>query len=71
MRGRMAERKPEDAIIPPMPMRLNELVVLMRCLEDAFESERTSESDKAVVREIMRRINLFADQQGGWWDKLE
>ena len=67
----MTERKPEDVIIPPMPMRLNELVVLMRCLENAFESERTTESDKMVVREIMRRINLFAERQGGWWDKLE
>jgi hypothetical protein len=52
-------------------MRLNELVVLMRCLENAFESERTSESDKTVVREIMRRNNLLAERQGGWWDKLE
>jgi len=24
-----------------------------------------------VVREIMRRINLFGERQGGWWDKLE
>src|SRR5215467_10880329 len=64
IRGRMAQRKPKDVIIPPMPMRLNELVVLMRCLESAFESERTSKSDKTVVREIMRRINLFAERQG-------
>jgi len=54
-----------------MPMRLNKLVVLMRCVENAFESERTSESDKTLVREIMRRINLFAERQDGWWDKLE
>ena len=71
MRGRMTERKPEDVVIPPMPMRLNELVVLMRCLENARESERTNENDKTVVREIMRRINLFAERQDGWWDKLE
>jgi len=67
----MAERKPEGVIFPPMPMRLNKLVVLMRCVENAFESERTSESDKTLVREIMRRINLFAERQDGWWDKLE
>jgi hypothetical protein len=67
----MPERAPENAIIPSMPMRLNELVVLMRCLKDTLESERISESDKTVVQEIMRRINLFAERQGGWWDKLE
>jgi hypothetical protein len=67
----MAERSAADAIIPSMPMRLNELVVLMRCLKVAFESERISEGDKTVVQELMRRINLFAARQGGWWDKLE
>jgi hypothetical protein len=67
----MAEPTPEDAIIPSMPLRLNELVVLMRCLKGALESERISEGDKTVVGEIMRRIDLFAERQGGWWDKLE
>jgi hypothetical protein len=43
----------------------------MRCLKDALESEQMSEGDKTVVREILRRINLFAERQGGWWDKLE
>ena len=57
----MTERTPEDAIIPSTPLRLNELVVLMRCLKDTLESERISESDKTVVRQIMRRINLFAE----------
>jgi len=69
-RGRMAERKPEDAVIR-MPMRVNELVVLMRCLKNALQSERTSESDKTVVREMMHRINRFAERQGARWDKLE
>jgi len=67
----MAERTPEEAIIPSMPVRLNELLVLMRCLKAALESESISEGDKTVVREIMRRINLFAERQGAWWDKLE
>jgi hypothetical protein len=71
MRGSMAERTPEDAIIPSMPLRLSELVVLVRCLKDAFESERVSGDDKTVVQEIMHRINSFAERQGGWWDKLE
>lgn len=71
MRGCMAQRTPEDAIIPSMPLRLNELVVLMRCLKDVLESERIGDADKTVVREIMRRINLFAERQGAWWDKLE
>ena len=67
----MAERTPKDAIIPSMPLRINELIVLMRCLSGAMESERISEGDKTVVREIMRRINLFAERQGGFWDKLQ
>jgi len=71
MRGCMAERTPKDAIIPSMPLRLNELVVLMRCLKDALESERITEGDKTLVGEITRRINLFAERQGGWWDKSE
>jgi len=71
MRGCMAERTPEEAIIPSLPLRLNELVVLMHCLKDALESGRISEGDKTVVREIMRRINRFAERQGAWWDKLE
>ena len=66
----MAERAPKDAKTS-MPLRLNELVVLMHCLKDALESGRISEGDKTVVREIMHRVNLFAERQGGWWDKLE
>jgi hypothetical protein len=71
MRGYMAERTPEDAIIPSMPLRLNELLVLMHCLKDALESGRISEGDKTVAREIMRRIDHFAERQGAWWDRLE
>lgn len=67
----MSEGAPENVIIPPMPMRLNELAILMRCLKDALESKRINEGDKTVVHEIMRRINLFAERQGAWWDKLE
>jgi hypothetical protein len=66
----MAERAPED-VIPSMPLRLNELAVLMRCLKSALESERITEGDKTVVREIMRRINLFSERQGAFWDKLQ
>jgi len=54
-----------------MPLRLNELLVLMRCLNGALELERISDDDKTVVREIMRRINLFAERQGAFWDKLQ
>ena len=66
----MEERAPED-VIPSMPLRLNELAVLMRCLKSALESERITEGDKTVVREIMRRINLFSERQGAFWDKLQ
>jgi hypothetical protein len=71
MRECMAQRTPEDAIIPSMHLRLNELVVLMRCLKEVLGSERIGDSDKTVVREIMRRINLFAERQSAWWDKLD
>jgi hypothetical protein len=54
-----------------MPLRLNELAVLMGCLKSALELERISEGDKTVVREIMRRINLFSERQGAFWDKLQ
>jgi hypothetical protein len=70
MRGCMAERAPED-VIPCMPLRLNELAVLMGCLKSALELERISEGDKTVVREIIRRINLFSERQGAFWDKLQ
>jgi hypothetical protein len=67
----MAEPTPEDEIITSMPLRLNELPILMHCLKGALESERISDGNKTVVREIMRRINLFAERQGAFWDKLE
>ena len=65
----MPERMPEDEITS-MPIRLNELVVLMRCLKNGFESERICETDKEVVRRLMHRIDLFAERQGAWWDKI-
>ena len=67
----MAARKSGEGDVTRMPMRINELVVLMRCLKNARDSEHTSETDRTVVQEIMRRINLFAERQGAWWDKLE
>lgn len=49
-----------------MPMRLNELVVLMRCLENAFESEHTSESEETVVeKSCAESIFSRSDKAGG------
>jgi hypothetical protein len=52
-----------------MPLRRSELVMLMRWLVIAFESERTNASDKEVITELRDRINRFAERQGAWWDK--
>ena len=62
---------PEEEIIPPMPLRLSELTVLMRCLMSALKSEGLSDKEKDVARQLAQRIDRFAERQGGWWDKLK
>lgn len=57
--------------IPPMPLRLSELAVLMRCLMSASESEGLSDKEKDVAKQLAQRINRFAEGQGTWWDKIE
>ncbi len=61
---------PEEEIIPPMPLRLSELTVLMRCLMTALKSEGLSNKDKDVARQLAQRIDRFAERQGTSWDKI-
>ncbi|HLK05838.1 MAG TPA: hypothetical protein VKT53_15475 [Candidatus Acidoferrum sp.] len=58
-------------IIPPMPLRLSELAVLMRCLTAAVKLEGFSDKEKGVATQLMQRIERFAERQGAWWDKIE
>jgi len=62
---------PEEEIIPPMPLRLSELPVLLRCLMSALKSEGLSDKEKDVARQLAQRIDRFAERQGAWWDKLK
>ncbi len=57
----------EDVVA--MPLSLDELLVLMRSLTTALESERTKTADKEVISRIKRRIGRFAERQGAFWDK--
>jgi hypothetical protein len=61
---------PEEESIPPMPLRLSELTVLMRCLVTAMKSEGLSNKDKDVARQLAQRIDRFAERQGTSWDKI-
>ena len=61
----------EDPVISSMPLRLNELRVVMHSLKIALESDLTNPGDKEIVRKLMARIDRFAERQGGYWDKLE
>jgi hypothetical protein len=61
----------EDTVIPSMPLRLHELLVLMRSLKIGLESECINAGDKEIVRKLMTRIDRFAERQGAYWDKLD
>jgi hypothetical protein len=47
----------EDHVIPSMPLRLHELVVLMRSLKVGLESDRINTEEKEIVRRLMVRID--------------
>jgi len=61
---------PEEEIIPPMPLRLSELTVLLRCLTTAVKLEGLSDKEKDVATQLAQRIDRFAERQGAWWDKI-
>jgi hypothetical protein len=62
-----ATQLPEKDIIA-LPLTHEELVVLMRCLVIASESERIDETDRERAGNIKGRIARFAERQGAWWD---
>ena len=53
----------------PMPLTSKELLILMRCLVLALDSEKVKETDKEVIRKLTGRINRYAERQGAYWDK--
>jgi hypothetical protein len=58
----------EDDAIPPMPLRLHELLVVIRALQLAAKSEEVDEKDREIINRIAHRINRFSERQGASWD---
>jgi hypothetical protein len=58
----------EDEIVQ-MPLKLTELMVLMRSLKTAQESGQTKTADNEVITKLIGRIARFADRQGAYWDE--
>jgi hypothetical protein len=61
----------EDPVIPPMPLRFQELRVLIHSLKLGLDSEDVDIEDKEVARRLMARIDRFAERQGAYWDKVD
>lgn len=59
--------QPEKDIIK-LPLTPEELLVVMRCLVIASESERIDDADRERAGNIRGRIARFAERQGAWWD---
>jgi hypothetical protein len=59
--------RPETDIIR-LPLTHHELLVLMRCLVIASESDRIEDADKQKVGDIKDRVVRFSERQGAWWD---
>ena len=66
MRDNQNERAEKDVVA--LPLTHQELLLVMRCLCDASESERTDTADKQTIGFIRERIARFAERQGAWWD---
>jgi hypothetical protein len=60
------ERAENDVVA--LPLTHQELLVVMRCLGIACETERIDAADKQTIRSIRERIAGFAERQGAWWD---
>jgi hypothetical protein len=60
------ERAENDVVA--LPLTHQELLVVMRCLGIACETERIDAADKQTIRSIRERIARFAERQGAWWD---
>jgi hypothetical protein len=53
----------------PMPLTSKELIVLSKSLTAALKSEQFEETDKAVIRKMVVRIDRYAECQGAFWEK--
>jgi hypothetical protein len=66
MRDNRIEQAEKDLVA--LPLTHPELLLVMRCLCDASESERTDIAQKQTMVFIRERIARFAERQGAWWD---
>jgi hypothetical protein len=60
------ERAEEDVVA--LPLTLQEVAAVTRCLRIACESERTHAGNRQTFGLIKERIVRFAERQGAWWD---
>ena len=66
IRNKQDEKTEKDLVT--LPLTHQELLVVMRCLGVAGESERTDPADKDTIVSIRQGIARFAERQGAWWD---
>lgn len=66
MRANPNEQPEEDIIT--LPLTPEELLVVMRCMVIACESERVNDADRKTAGNIKDRIARFAERQGAGWD---
>jgi hypothetical protein len=59
---------PLEREVVSLPLTHRELLVVMRSLGVAGESQRTDATDKQTIGSIRERIARFAERQGAWWD---
>jgi hypothetical protein len=64
-RGKQAAQ-PESEFFA-LPLRLEEMVVLLKCVSTACESEHTSVGDKQLLSTIVDRVVRWTERQGAWW----
>ena len=60
--------EPLEKEVVAMPLTHRELLVVMRSLGVARESQRTDVADRQTIGFIRERIARFAERQGPWWD---
>ena len=59
---------PLEKEVVALPLTHRELLVVMRSLGVARESQRTDVTEKQAIGSIRERIARFAERQGAWWD---
>jgi len=59
---------PLEKEVVALPLTHRELLVVMRNLGVAHESQCTDVTEKQTIGSIRERIARFAERQGAWWD---